>query len=104
MIYLISLRKFKMEVTWRDMFEWNLEMFVAILKAGISYWLSQHMASSIFPWEIMPWNDHVKNTTLMKLWIRQGKNAEQFMNHINATGVVTIKSQATCDSQNRNGN
>lgn len=37
----------------------------------------------------------------MKLWIRQGKNAEQFMNHINATGVVTIKSQATCDRNAR---
>lgn len=26
------------------------------------------------------------------------------MNHINATGIITIKSQATCDSQNKNGN
>lgn len=71
MIYLISLRKFNMEVTWCEMFEWNLEMFVGILKAGISYHLSQHMVSSIFPWEIMPCNDHVtQNTTLMKSWIR----------------------------------
>lgn len=74
MIYLKSLRKFNMEVTWCEMFEWNLEMFVGLLKAGISYQLSQRMVSSIFPWEIMPCNDHVKQiTTLMKSWIRQRK-------------------------------
>lgn len=54
------------------MCEWNLKTFVTILKAGISYQLSQHMVLSIFPWEITPCNNHVKqNAALMQSWIRQ---------------------------------